>query len=121
MNALAVKLNEMTKTIKQMPVSNENPQIKIQKLRSKYATIKENSLNRSRARFTQFFNTWTDQNIDMNTMQKSFSIYTDEEYYEMYRIRDEFNTECKKLNEQKQMIIDISNNLNKFMKEQLSE
>lgn len=117
-NELSVKFNEITKTIKQTSVSNS--QLKIQELYSEYATIKENSLDRSRVKFAHLFNTWTTQNINMDTMQESFAIYTDEEYYEMFCIRDKSISKYKQLNEQKQMIIDISNDLDKFMKEQLS-
>lgn len=117
MNAFKATIDERIKTHKQKQALSENSLDKIQELYSRYATIKENGLNRTRARFAQFFNTWTNQYIDMDTMQKSFEIYTDEEYYEMYRIRDECKAECEKLHEQEQMLIVLSKDLDNFMKE----
>lgn len=77
---------------------------------------KFNEFKASRTKFNPFSNIWFIQNVCMGILLKSFTTYTDDDYYEMFRIRDECKIKYERMIVQHQKITDIINKYDNYMK-----
>lgn len=111
---LVAKTDEITEKIWKIKVLICETNVKIQDLNQQRVQMNGKRSNT----FAKLLNTWTVQNIEIDLMQKSLMAHTEEEYYEMFRIKNEYEIEYEKLLSLHQMIKDLCKDFDDFVKTQ---